>query len=267
VGSLAAFYARRMQSAALIKAQYRFSAALWLIGLVIEPVIYLVVWTTVAREHGGAINGYTASGFAAYYIVWTFVRITNIGLNPVVFEWRVRGGSWSGLILRPMHPVHEDIAFLAGSKLLDILWLVPVMALLALAFKPDLQPLWWHYPAFLLACLIGFLVRTLWMWVLGLITFWTVRVAAFFELWFAVELLLSGRVVPLDLLPVQAQRLATLLPYRWTFAFPIELMIGRLSPAQIATGFGWQLAWLIGGWIVVQALWKRGVRRYAAAGA
>jgi ABC-2 type transport system permease protein len=267
LATVAAFYRLRMKSAALIKMQYRLSAFLWLIGLAVEPVIYLVVWTTVAREHGGAIGGYTAGGFAAYYIVWTFVRITSIGLNPISFEWRVRGGQWSGLILRPIHPIHEDIAFLLGHKVMDFIWLIPVITLLTIAFQPELDPAAWQIAAFLLACFLGFLVRTIWMWVLGLITFWTVRVGAIFDLYFALELLLSGRVVPLDLLPAWARGLANWLPYQWSFGFPIEVMIGRLTPEQVVQGFGWQLAWIVGGWLVVRWVWRRGLRRYSAVGA
>ena len=43
------YYPNRMKYSAITKAQYRLSAFLWLIGLAIEPVIYLVVWTTVAQ--------------------------------------------------------------------------------------------------------------------------------------------------------------------------------------------------------------------------
>lgn len=265
--SMAAFYPRRMKSAAMIRMQYRLSAFLWLIGLVIEPVIYLVVWTTVAREQGGAVGGYTAGGFAAYYIVWTFVRATSIGLNPISFEWRVRGGRWSGLILRPFHPIHEDIAFLLGNKVMDFIWLVPVITLLTVTFRPEIELSAWQIPAFLVACFLGFLVRTTWMWVLGLITFWTVRVGAFFDLYFAVELLLSGRVVPLDLLPAWARGLANWLPYQWTFGFPIEVMIGRLTLLQTLAGFGWQLVWIVAGGIVVHWVWRLGLRRYSAVGA
>ena len=32
---------------------------------VAEPVIYLVVWSTIARQQGGSIDGYTAGTFAA----------------------------------------------------------------------------------------------------------------------------------------------------------------------------------------------------------
>ena len=41
--------------------------------MVAEPVIYLVVWSTIADLSGGEVNGLTAGDFAAYYIVWTLV--------------------------------------------------------------------------------------------------------------------------------------------------------------------------------------------------
>jgi ABC-2 type transport system permease protein len=267
LSSITAFYARRMKYAALIKMQYRFSAALWLVGLAIEPVIYLVVWTTVAAERGGAIGGYSAGDFAAYYIVWTVVRVATTGLNPWSFEWRVRDGRWSQLLLRPMHPVHDDIAFMAGHKVMDFIWLIPIITLLTISFRPELTLTWWQLPAFLIACLLGFLVRTIWLWVLGLITFWTVRVAAIFDLYFALELILSGRVVPVDLLPTWARGLANWLPFQWSFGFPIEVMLGRLSPATVLEGFAVQLAWIGGGWMIMHWLWRRGLRRYSAVGA
>jgi ABC-2 type transport system permease protein len=61
--------------------------------------------------------------------------------------------------------------------------------------------------------------------------------------------------------------LANWLPYQWTFGFPIEVMIGRLSPAVTVRGLGIQLIWIILGWTIMQWLWRRGVRRYSAVGA
>jgi hypothetical protein len=48
------------------------------------------------------------------------------------------------------------------------------------------------------------------MWVLGMITFWTTRATAVFAVWFTLELLLSGRLVPLALMPSWARALAGL---------------------------------------------------------
>ena len=43
-------------------------------------------------------------------------------------------------------------------------------------------------------------------WVLGMVTFWTTRVRALFEVYFVAELLLSGRLVPLQLMPALGRR-------------------------------------------------------------
>ncbi len=264
---LASVYPIRMKYGAMITFQYRLATFLWVIGLIIEPVIYLVVWTTVAREQGGEIGTYTVQDFTAYYFVWTILRVTNIGLNPQTFEWRVRTGQWSHLLLKPIHPIHDDIAFLFGHKTLDYLMLIPILTLLSFVFRPALDPEPWQIITFIIACLLGFLVRTIWQWALGLVTFWVTRVQAIFDFYFAIELLLSGRIVPLDLLPNWAQNIANFLPYQWSFAFPIEVAIGRKTLEQTLAGMGWQFVWIIGGAILVRFMWKHGVKKYSAVGA
>jgi ABC-type uncharacterized transport system permease subunit len=45
--------------------QYRVALLIWLIGQVLGPVIYLVVWSTVSVASGGSAGGYTRGDFAA----------------------------------------------------------------------------------------------------------------------------------------------------------------------------------------------------------
>ncbi len=71
VRSLVDFYSTQMRTAVVAQLQYRVAQYFYMLGMVAEPVIYLVVWSTIARQHGGAVNGITAGQFAAYYIVWT----------------------------------------------------------------------------------------------------------------------------------------------------------------------------------------------------
>ena len=78
----------------------------------------------------------------------------------------------------------------------------------------------------------AYLIRTFNQSALGLVTFWTTRVGALFSLYIVLELLLSGRLVPLTLMPDWVQTLAWLLPFRWTFYFPIETLVGDLSNAR-----------------------------------
>ena len=45
--------------------QYRAAVVIWLIGLVLQPVIYLVVWLTVAKaQDDGKVGDFDASSLA-----------------------------------------------------------------------------------------------------------------------------------------------------------------------------------------------------------
>jgi len=105
------------------------------------------------------------------------------------------------------------------------------------------------------------------LWLLGMITFWTTRVSAIFELYFTLELLFSGRLVPLSLMPQWAQQTAAFLPFQWAFGFPIELLLGKLNPAQALYGLGAQVFWTLLGLFFVNLLWRAALRRFSAVGA
>ena len=240
---------------------------LWFIQMTAEPVIYLVVWSTIAEAQGGEVGGYTAAGFAAYYIVWTLVRYFNIALTPWAFEGRILQGRLSPELLRPVHPFHFDLSFFIGWKIPMTIYWLPIAALLTWVFKPALNPELWEVGAFLVALWTGFLVRFVFLWALGLVIFWITRVNALFNLYFALELLFSGRLVPLDLLPEWARQMSAWMPFQWAFAFPIELLLGRLTPAEVWYGFGAQAVWIAIGAIAIKILWHFGVRRYSAVGA
>jgi ABC-type uncharacterized transport system permease subunit len=52
-----------------VQVQYRVVLVIWLIWMVLQPVVSLVVWSSVARSQGGHVGGYGAADFAAYFIV------------------------------------------------------------------------------------------------------------------------------------------------------------------------------------------------------
>src|SRR5436309_14290160 len=99
--SLVDFYAATARMAIVNQFQYRVAQYFYMLGMIAEPVIYLVVWSTIARSHGGSVGGITPKEFAAYYIVWTLVRNINVVFGAPFWEWRIREGRFSGELLRP----------------------------------------------------------------------------------------------------------------------------------------------------------------------
>jgi len=264
--SMVDFYATTMRTRIQTDFQYRAATYGYTLGMVAEPVIYLVVWSTIARSHGGTVGGISAHGFAAYYIVWTLVRTMNIVFTPYGWEWRIREGQLSGQLLRPLHPIHYDLADFAGGKIPWLLRYLPIAVGLSFAFHPALHPRGDEVAVFVVAIWGAYLIRSMNLWILGMFTFWTTRGSAIFETYMLAELTLSGRLLPLTLMPHWAQTLSAWLPFRWTFYFPIEALVGNMSSLELLGGLGMQLLWTVIGGTIVFFMWRLSVRHYSAVG-
>jgi ABC-2 type transport system permease protein len=264
--SLFDFYVTTMRTAVAEQLQYRVTNYFYMLGMIAEPVIQLVVWSTIADQHGGSVNGITAGEFAAYYIVWTLVRNMNIVFGAPFWEWRIREGQLSGQLLRPMHILHFDLAYFAGWKFVVVgLW-VPIAIGLSLVFKPDLHPTALEIVVFIFAIWGAYLIRSMFQGVIGMLNFWTTRGAAVFDLYMATEMLLSGRLVPLQLMPEWVQSMANFLPFKWTFGFPIEVLVGHMSPGSLMLGLGVQVLWIGVGYVLFKFAWTAAIKRFSAVG-
>ncbi len=264
--SMADFYWTAMRTQIQTRFQYRASTYGYMVGMLAEPTIYLVVWSTIARSQGGTVGGLDAGHFAAYYIVWTVVRVMNLTFTPYGWEWRIREGQLSGWLLKPIHPIHYDIAWFAGTKLPWFVMYLPVGVGLSLVFHPVFHASVVSTIVFLVAIWGAYVVRSIGLWLLGMCTFWTTRASAIFETYLLAELLLSGRLLPLQLMPHWSQTLASVLPFKWTFYFPIEALIGGYSTGTLLRGLGLQLAWIAAGALAVRLVWRASTRHYTAVG-
>ena len=260
------FYLASARVSILSQIQYRVANYFYMIGMIAEPVIYLVVWSTIADQLGGTVGGYTAGSFAAYYIVWTLVRNMNIVFTPFGWEWRIREGNLSMELMRPIHPIMNDIAYFSGWKVVVILLWIPLAIFLALVFKPVIEFTAMKALVFFIAIWGAFLIRTMLLSLLGMITFWTTRVSAIFELYFGLELILSGRLVPMTLMPQWVQNLSNYLPFKWTFFFPIDALVGNMSTQELWIGVGMQILWITIGASFLALVWRAALKQFSAVG-
>jgi len=267
IAALFDIYRAQFKNTVAQQLQYRAMLVIWLIGAVLEPVVYLVVWATVAGATGGQVGGYSAADFAAYFIILMLVNHVTFTWIAFEFEFRIREGLFSPKLLRPVHPIHADIADNISYKLLTGVLMLPIAGALALLFHPALHTSVWDALAVVPALALAFLLRFLVEWTLALVAFWVTRVNAINQTYYVVLLFLSGQIAPLSLFPAPVQAVAGALPFRWMAAFPIELALGRLTPSEVALGFAAQGAWVLVTISLLAVVWRAGVRRYSAVGA
>ena len=251
----------------LMQLQYRTAMALWMLYMVLNPLIYLVVWSTVARSNGGSLDGYTPGAFAAYFTV--LLLVNHLTDNEVYYQFqeRVREGLLSPMLLRPLHPIHADLATNLTNKFLMLVVILPAMVAMTFLFQPSAQITSWTFLAFLPALLMATAIRFMVEWALGLVAFWTTQMDAVIQMYYIALFFLSGQLAPLTLFPTPVQWLAQLSPFKWMVAFPVQLLLGQLPANTILPDFAIQFTWL---WLslgLLLVLWKRGLRQYSAVGA
>jgi ABC-2 type transport system permease protein len=266
VTALFDIYAQQLKTSLAFMLQYRASLVIWIIGQILEPLVYLVVWTTVSSARG-SVGGYGTAEFAGYYIVLMLVNHLTYTWIMYEFEYRVRKGTLSFALLRPVHPIHPDVADNVASKIVTFPIMLVVAAGLAALFRPEIHPAPWAAALFVPAVLLAFLLRFVLEWTLALAAFWTTRVGAINQSYFVLVLFFSGAIAPLGLLPFPIREVAGVLPFRWMVAFPVELLLGRLTPAEAAIGLAAEAAWIVVALVLVRIVWRAGARVYSAVGA
>lgn len=264
---LLALYRAQFKTTIAEQFQYRGALVIWILGLILEPVIYLSVWSTVARSQGGAVDNFTAADFAAYYLIAMLVDHAAFTWVMWEMEFWIRQGNLSPLLVRPVHPIHRHIANNLTFKLLTAAVIIPVVIILSLVFRPHFTTTLETFLAFIPALALAMALRFAIEWTLASSAFWITRVNAINQLYFVSFLFLSGFAVPLPLLPGPVQIIAEWLPFYRVLGFPVDLVLGHLTTEQIVVGFGAQIAWLAIAVTLLNVTWARGVRQYSAVGA
>jgi ABC-2 type transport system permease protein len=244
--------------------QYRSFFFVLAFGWMIPPLIYMFVWSTAALEN--PISGLTRGDFIAYYLVLILVnQITYSQTNWTVGD-SIRDGSLSHLLMRPMPPIFHTLASEIAGKVVYMVFVLPVVGLLALILHPSLTLTLDKSLLFLLSLCLAWALRFFWGYWLALLAFWAARANALLALQDALIFLLGGLVAPYALLPSPLQVLSTWLPFRYMTGFPVELLTAHLSPAELASGLTIQVGWLVVALLLYSIIWRRGLKHFSAVG-
>jgi len=264
--ALAGYYRRQFASSLATNLAYRGAVAIWVVTSVIQPLVFIVVWRTVAGS--GSTGGYTADQFVAYFLVMMVVDHLTFIWHMWEFEYRIRTGAFSPLLLRPVHPIHNDICENVTYKLVGLVGILPAAVALGVIFHADLAGTTvWTVIAFLPALLLAMVLRFVVEWCVALSAFWLTKVSAMNAVFFSLFTFFGGQFAPLAVLPGWMQTVAAWTPFPWTLAFPVEVVLGRRTPAELVVGYGAQLIWIAIAVLVLRLLWSRATRRYTAVGA
>jgi len=248
--------------------QYRANLVMYILYWIVQPIIYIAVWTSIASARG-SVSGLTANDFITYYMTMLIVDQLTSEVVIYIFAYKIQDGTLSGELIRPVHPIltntlMNNIAF----KGLTTFVLLPVWTVLFVLFQPNFASVTTANILLTVpAVILGFTVNFMLSATIACIAFWTTRVWALYRLYGVPFALFSGQFVPLQLMPKIIEDIAIYLPFQLFKYFPTQLILGKLSNEEIWRGYTMDIFWLIIALILFRWAWRKGVKQYSAVGA
>jgi ABC-2 type transport system permease protein len=216
---------------------------------------------------GGDIAGYGTRQAATY--VWLGQAL----LAPVaMYAWsdvadRVRTGE---IAIDLARPVDLQLSYWARDLGRAALALptrgLPPLVLGGLVMGLAYPPTWTAYPLGLVSVALGVSVSFLCRYGFNLISFWTLDVRGYLNLYTLALGLFSGFYLPVHIFPGWLLLIANATPFPSMFQAPIDVLGGRVVNADALAVIGIQCAWLVGLVAVTRLLLWRGTRRLVVQG-
>jgi len=245
--------------------EYRGDIILYVLSGVALPVTSLLLWNAVSFSESS--SPLSPPELVRYYIFLLFVGTWVSSWTSYFLSRDIRLGKISPWLVKPAPFLLYQASNNISEKMLKTVYLTPIAFLLSFIFKftwPSLSPSKWLLfgLTFILAAVIFFLIDIC----LGLLAFWLDDSSAVREFYSILNLIFSGRLLPLYTLPLIIQNISFFLPFRYTLSLPLEIILDKLSSMQLIQGLIIQIIFLIISFCLYKFLWSRGVRKYSASG-
>jgi ABC-2 type transport system permease protein len=243
---------------------YRAEFVVWILTTNM-PFVMLAIWHAVASD--GPVGRFGKTEFVAYYLGGWVIRLLTSTWLVWELSMEVRGGALSARLLRPLHPLFAFSAEHLAAVPMRMVIVTPVVVVLVWVAGDRLAIRDPRILAIFVAAMIGaWLLIFFTMVLLGSTSFFLESAIGVFEMYLALFAVLSGYLVPLELLPPWVGRIAHLSPFDSMLALPLETLIGLRDVGTAARDLARQWAYVVVMAALGLSVWRRGVKRYVAFG-
>jgi len=245
---------------------YRAEFFIYMFGSIITPIMALMIWRATLTS--GAGLPVDTRYLTTYFVLSSLAALVTSAWHQMWLPSMIRDGKLSIWLVRPGSVFFEIVANNLAEKAIKFLFLAPMVGIFWWFYRDDVVVKasvlrWIGFTACLLfGALFYFSLQAL----IGTVAFWWQDARAVD--WFAgmVQAILLGGIVPLVLFPDWAQGFVNAQPYRYRFAFALDVLLRDMSRQELVTGFILQAGYAIGFAMLARWCWLRGLRSYSAVG-
>lgn len=188
---------------------------------------------------------------------------THDDLRKEIYE-----GKYSKYLLWPSSMVLYRLGLDLGNKVMNLVTVIPFWTVWVglLVLNGQWVVMWPAFPAVMVSIVLAIVMKFLLDVVIAHLALWVERAEGISVLYNYAQRVCGGLVVPLMLLPDGVRTVCTVLPFRYVFSFPVEVMMGTTSGLEVARGFGIGLLWCFMLGCALEVLLRFGLPRYESVG-
>lgn len=249
--------------------EYRLDFFFDLISKFFPAIIQFFMWTAIFQNsQNEIIMNYTYNQMILYTIISIFVST----LLAVNIHWGIaqdiKNGTLSKYLVLPINYLFYKVFQFIGSKLSETFLVGVGMALIVFVFhvKGVVTINSLQIGLFVLIAVMALFLQFLIYYCISGIAFWIGDCGGIFTVINVISLIISGSIFPLDIFGEPVVKISQLFPFYYITYFPTNVIIGKATGSEIVRS-----AFMIGAWILIMAfcinfIWKKGMKRYIAAG-
>lgn len=245
--------------------EYRGDIAIWTASGIIVPFVSLLLWLSVSAN---ATLAYSAPEIINYFILVMVVNVLTGAWGSWFISEQINNGSFSRYLLKPISVFTEYLSQNLVEKLFKLAFMAIFLLLLIYGFHFNLKlnidffTLVLFLASLAMAIFMSFLFEVL----IGLSAFWFHDIDFFKSSISLADGLFSGKVIPVLFLPQGLLTLSSYLPFRYMLSFPVEIILGRLTPSQIFSGFLTQTIWMAATYLTYRVVYEKGIKLHQGYG-
>ena len=221
--------------------QYRGAHMMNNMASMVFGFVYISIWQAAAQQGG---SGEYSPQMLVWYMAFSqsILWITTFMTAGLDIQTKVRSGAVALEMMRPVSFFLMTVSREFGSLLYNLFFrTIPIAAAFALAvgFYVPSGGLVWVWVA--LSLVLGAWVGICLYYLVGISSFWTWEIGWSHTLQYSVNMLFSGYMVPLDLMPPWLEYAARLLPFGAQSFYPVRIYLQLSGPEALLPGAVWTI--------------------------
>lgn len=249
--------------------EYRGDIFIFTLDGIIAPLVGLAVWLSVSASN---INlALSSTDLITYFLMVFLVSTSTSAWGAYFISQDIRTGDFSKYLTKPFGMAEDYAIRNIAEKLHKLTFIIFVNIFLVLIFYNSFHLINIHYSfvsisLFIVALLIGSAIYFLMDITIGVCSFWFMDTDFMRGLHSIARDFLSGKIMPLILMPSFLSGIILFSPYRYVVSFPVEIFLNKLTTGQIIMGFGIEIFWFLTFLFLYKILYALGVKNYQGNG-